>query len=363
MSSSASKQKRNRILSWVINLSGLLFFALILYFGGIEAWQQITQAEWQYVLAAFVIATLGSMVGAFRWSLIAEEVVAAPEPTPYRYYFTYQMIGMLIGQVVPITVGMLGGRPMALSLSRGVSFRRAALSVVIDKAFDLYLALLLAGPVALYLVGWLKLPVAGALMGVMLAIGGLLVGWQYEQGLRLVARIAARLAELMTRIPLIGRRLLSRLPQRLERLATDSFMSNRLAVRAYLLTLVIYGLLSTRLVLIAQALQLEIPAHLLAMGLCITQLAVVFAITPGSLGFLEGGWAAVFGLAGLSREQFFVFVIGRRAFVLVFTLIDTLLAFAWIRESPAHLFRAVLAASRQQAAEGVQNDNPTAAVK
>ena len=77
------------------------------------------------------------------------------------------------------------------------------------------------------------------------------------------------------------------------------------------------------------------------------QLALIFSVTPGSLGFLEGGWAAVLGLGGLSQVQFLYFVIGRRAFVLVFTLIDTLLAFAWIRESPAHLFRAVLQASRQ----------------
>jgi hypothetical protein len=34
---------------------------------------------------------------------------------------------------------------------------------------------------------------------------------------------------------------------------------------------------------------------------------------------------------------------------MVFTLICTLLAFGWIRESPPRLFRAVLAASRQQA--------------
>ncbi|MFC2030285.1 lysylphosphatidylglycerol synthase transmembrane domain-containing protein [Chloroflexota bacterium] len=363
VSSGTSKQKRNRILSWLINAAGLLFFGLILYFGGVEAWQQITQADWQYVLAAFAITLLGNMAAAFRWSLIAEVVIDAPEPTPYRYYFTYQMIGMLIGQVVPTTVGMLGGRPTALSLSRGIPFRRAALSVVIDKAFDLYLALLLAGPVALFLVGWLNLPLTLALMGAMVIIGGLLLGWRYEQGTRHLARITSRLAAVMARVPVIGRGMLRRLSERLDRLARESVMSNRLAVQAYLVTLVVYGLLSMRLFLIAQALQLEIPAYLLVMGLCITQLAVVFAVTPGSLGFLEGGWAAVFTLAGLSREQFFVFVIGRRAFVLVFTLLDTLLAFVWIRESPAHLFRAVLEASRQPAAGDAQNGSPTAAVK
>ena len=85
----------------------------------------------------------------------------------------------------------------------------------------------------------------------------------------------------------------------------------------------------------------------LAMGISVTQLALVFSVTPGSLGFLEGGWAAVLGLAGLTLDQFTTFVIGRRALVLVFTLIGTLLAFAWVRESPARLFRAVVDASRK----------------
>jgi uncharacterized membrane protein YbhN (UPF0104 family) len=107
-----------------------------------------------------------------------------------------------------------------------------------------------------------------------------------------------------------------------------------------------YSLLAARLVLISQALRLDIPWYLLLMGVSITQLALIFSVTPGSLGFLEGGWAAVLGLAGLSLENISVFVIGRRAYVLVFTLIDTLLAFAWIHESPARLFRAVIVASR-----------------
>jgi uncharacterized membrane protein YbhN (UPF0104 family) len=92
------------------------------------------------------------------------------------------------------------------------------------------------------------------------------------------------------------------------------------------------------------------------MGACVTQLAVVFSVTPGSLGFLEGGWWAVLSLASLSQEQFTFFVIGRRAFVLAFTLIGTLLSFAWIRESPARLFQAVLGASRQPEGESATVD-------
>jgi uncharacterized protein (TIRG00374 family) len=347
MGASRAKAKRNRILSWIINLSGVLVFALILYLGGVEAWQQIVQADFRYVLLALAVTLLWNLVAAYRWSLIAEQVTDQPEPCPYRYYFTYQMIGMLIGQVVPITVGMLGGRPAALSLSRGVPFRRAALSVFLDKAFDLLLALLVAVPAVLYLAGWISLPAALGAIGGLVLIALIVLGWQYEAAIQRFARTASRLAQPLAQVPVIGRRLVRRLPEQLERLASGSYVPNRLAVRAFLLTLVMYSLLSTRLFFIAQALRLDIPWYLMALGASVTQLALIFSVTPGSLGFLEGGWAAVLGLAGFSQVQFLYFVIGRRAFVLVFTLIDTLLAFAWIRESPADLFRAVLQASRR----------------
>jgi uncharacterized membrane protein YbhN (UPF0104 family) len=153
----------------------------------------------------------------------------------------------------------------------------------------------------------------------------------------------------------IGRRLIRRLPQQLDRLSSETFLRSRPAFQAFLLTVVMYGLLSARLFFIAQALRLDIPWYLLAMGVSVTQLALVFSVTPGSLGFLEAGWAAVLGLAGLTQGQFLTFVIGRRAYVLIFTLLGTLLAFAWIRESPARLFRAVLVASRQPAEERAES--------
>jgi uncharacterized protein (TIRG00374 family) len=360
MSASQTKQRRNRILSWAVNLAGVLAFGLILYLGGVEAWEQIIEGDWRYVVAALAVTLLWNVVAAFRWALIANRVVGA-RICAFRYFFTYQMIGMLTGQVVPITIGMLGARPVALSLSQQVPLRRSALSVFFDKLFDLVLALLFIIPVALFLVGWIEQPLAYGIMGSVVVAGVLLIGWRYEQGIRFFGRLGARFARSLSVVPVIGRRLVSRLPEQLERLSSETFLENKVALQAFLLTLVMYALLSARLFFIAQALRLDIPWHLLAMGIAVTQLALVFSVTPGSLGFLEGGWGAVLGLAGLTLDQFTTFVIGRRAFVLVFTLIGTLLAFAWIRESPAGLFRAVLDASRQPSEPGPQLDAPSTA--
>jgi uncharacterized protein (TIRG00374 family) len=320
---------------------------LILYLGGGQAWQQVLRADWRYLLAALGITLSWNLLSAYRWALLAERVAGGASAIPLRYYLTFHLIGMLTGQVLPIGVGMLGARPVALHLSRGVSLRRATLSVLLDKLFDPILALLLVGPVALHLIGGLELPVALALMAGTAAAGAAVVGWRYEQGLRLLARLGSRVAGLVAHLPIIGRHLGHRLGENLEQLATESPISGRLAVRAFSLTVTMYLLHSLRLYCISQALRLDIPWHLVLMGACVTQLTLTFSFTPGALGFLEGGWAAVLGLAGLSQAQFLTFVIGRRAFVLIFTALAALLAFAWIGESPARLFRSVVADPRQ----------------
>jgi uncharacterized protein (TIRG00374 family) len=345
MAADATKQKRRRILSWVINLAGVLAFALILYLGGVKAWQQILQGDWRYVLAAFAVTLVWNVVATYRWLVITNHM-AGREICSFRYFFTYHMLGMLTGQVMPITIGMLGTRPVALSLSQGVSLKRSALAGFLDKLFDLILALLLFIPVALYLVGWISRPLAFALITGIVVIGAILITWRFEQTLHLAGQMGARLSQPLARLPLLGDRLIRRLQPQIEHLSNETFLPNSLALQCFLLTLVMYTLLSARLVYIAEAVRLDIPWYILAMSVAVTQLTLIFSITPGSLGFLEGGWAAVFSLAGLTLDQFTIFVIARRAYFLVFTAIDALLAFVWIRESPARLFRTVLTASR-----------------
>lgn len=362
MSTERNQRQRNRILTWGINLVGILIFALILYLGGVEDWQQIIQSDWRYLLAGLAAALVWNLIAAYRWFLIADAVTEGKHGPAYRYYFTYHMLGMAIGQLVPISVGMLGGRPVALSLSGTVPLRRAVLSVVLDKFFDVILALSLLIPIACYLVDWISLPLALGLIAVIVVVEASLIGWQYERMMRWLARVALGLSRPLVRVPFIGQRLMSRLPQQLERLANETFVTNRKAVQLFGLTLILYSLLAVRLMLIALALRLEIPWYLLAMGVAVTQFTLIFSITPGSLGILEAGWYAVF-LLGDQVAVYTVFVIGRRAFVLIYTLVCTLLAFVWIRESPARLFRSVLSASRRPAGEEAQNDNPNLTVK
>lgn len=346
-----ARSRRDRLLSWAMNLAGVVILAVILILGGADAWRKITQADWRPLLAALGFSMVWYLVAAYRWTLIARQMGPEAAACPFRYYVTYHMLGMLTGQVVPVSVGMLGTRPLALNLSQGVPLRRAALSVFLDKTFDVLLALILVLPVALYLADWVSLGLSLALMGAAALLGAIVIGWRYERALGWAARAASRLARPLGRVPLVGPRLIRRLPAQLDRLSTERVVTNRLAAQVYFVTVVLYLLVSVRFYFIAEALRLEIPLYLVVMGSCVTQLTLIFSFTPGSLGFLEAGWVAVLGLAGLSAENISAFLIGRRAFVLLFTAACTLLAFAWIRESPARLFRAVRAASRRPAVQ------------
>ena len=105
MSAERNQQKRNRILTWIINLVGILVFALILYLGGVEAWRRIIQSDWRYLLAGLVATLVWNRIAAHCWFLIADAVTEGNPGPRYRYYFTYHMLGMAIGQLVPISVG------------------------------------------------------------------------------------------------------------------------------------------------------------------------------------------------------------------------------------------------------------------
>jgi uncharacterized protein (TIRG00374 family) len=360
MSVDRSQPKRTKLLAWVMNLAGVAIFAFILYLGGAEVWRQIFQANPLYLAAFLAVLLAWNLVATYRWYLIAGAVTQGHPGSSFPQYFTYHMIGMLTGQILPIGVGLIGGRAVALTLAGKVPLSRSALSVVLDKFFDVVLAALLAVPAALYLVDWITLPMTVVLVAIVVLLGLVLVGWQYETTMRWLARLAARLARPLTRLPVIGRRLIARLPQQLDRLSTETFVTNRLAVRLFLLTVVMYSLLSLRLVLIALAVHLGVPWYLLALGVGITQLTLIFSFTPGSFGVLEGGWWAVFRLGGQTMDVYSLFVIARRALVLIGTLACALLGFAWIRESPARLFRAVLSASRDTVPQPEPDSTPEA---
>ena len=79
---------------------------------------------------------------------------------------------------------------------------------------------------------------------------------------------------------------MSRLPQQLDRLANETFVTNRRAVQLFGLTLVLYTLLAVRLMLVALALRLGLDElwYLLLMGVAVTQFTLIFCSHPGRWG-------------------------------------------------------------------------------
>jgi len=100
--------------------------------------------------------------------------------------------------------------------------------------------------------------------------------------------------------------------------------------------------------LVALALRLAVPWYLLLMGVAVTQFTLIFSVTPGRWGF----WRGAGPLCSASAAKWTCIPCSLSAAGVCADLYSALclLAFAWIRESPARLFRSVLSASRQPAA-------------
>ena len=84
------------------------------------------------------------------------------------------------------------------------------------------------------------------------------------------------------------------------------------------LTLLRFLFLVLRLYLLNESLDLGIPVALFVAGIPIAQLTLALALTPGALGFLEGGWYAVLTLGGVAEIERSAFLIGQRAYWSIF---------------------------------------------
>jgi uncharacterized protein (TIRG00374 family) len=301
----------SRPSSKALNLVGVLIFALILIWGGREPWERVLTGVPHYVLATFLTTGAWTLLGAARWCTLGEAVADGAVCSRRRFYACH-VVATAFGQIASPLIGSLGGRPALLSLSAGWSFKRALLSSLLDKAFDLLLIGVLLGPALLILARVLSPEQGLAAMGVAIIIGFVGLWLTYKHGKP--AMWLARVWEWLLRLPLVGRRLAGPV----YRLSQLVLPNSHTTGRAYLLTLLMYGLLMLRLVCVAEALRLEIPWLWLVVGLPIAQLSLLLSLIPGALGTFELGWYGVLALAGVESETILAFLIGRRLYTTVF---------------------------------------------
>ena len=262
----------------------------------------LRQFQLRWVVAGFVL-TIGivSCIST-RWAVVAKALSHQPIPARHKF-FLFFVLNRLLGFLIPKDLADIGGRSLALT-RHGVPATASVGSVVLDRLFDVALACQLLPFALLYLSGVTSAVQSLGLMAFSLILvltafvtaGGRISEWM----LTIVNRAAGfpRLARLKEIVALKD---LS-----LTRLSVALFL------RAYLLTVAKHSFSFLRLCSFSAALQEQIPFSIILVVMPVIQLAYMIAITPGSLGIVEGGWVAVLLASGITADNVGGFVLAQR---------------------------------------------------
>lgn len=138
-----------RRLGWAIRLSGLLFFPLLIWLGvDVGATVDIVkQANGPLVLVALALSLAGVLLRVWRWRIVAG--VCGLQYAKYLDYLRLYFTGLFVGTAVPQLAAAFV--PVLFISNEGRSWRRAAVSILLDRLLEMTLLLAFAVWAALYL--------------------------------------------------------------------------------------------------------------------------------------------------------------------------------------------------------------------
>lgn len=265
--------------TWLRLAVSVAVLAILFYrVGLVDVLEICLRARPELLAAAFGIYTLGQVVSARRWWVLARNVgfsTSLLECT--RIYF----IGMFFGLAIPSTLGADGARTVYLG-SNAPGRARALSSVVFDRLVGLVtlvavaIAALLLGPSG-------DLPTG--LVTVILTIGVVLVaGWL----------LAPPLARLLPE---------SRVRRLIEEDLVPYFRDPRLLGAAIALSVVVHLLQIVMQKVLTEALGLSVPLGFVAIYHPLVVLATAVPITVGGFGLREAAYAYLLPHAGIAADD------------------------------------------------------------
>jgi len=314
---------RGRPLRWVLSVLGILVFAAIVYYGGVEALTVVARANVLYLLCAFAFSASGDVLTSLRWGGIVNALEGKVVQSRLSYLY-YVMLGKMSSMLVSQYVGDYGARPLALKASSGTALGKGFYSVLLDRLFDLILSLLFVGPAALC---FLKLIPPYSVVPVSVVVAA--VYWAVAaKNYRLLTACLGGIVSVIERRKVWGpvpANLTARLVETLQGAIRGlEDIGPRGILRANLLTFGRYVAMALRAYLISAALNLSMPFWVVFLGLGIVRFTLVFAVAPGRLGAMEVGWYGLLALAGLENSIVIPFLIGLRVYGFLFNAVLSL---------------------------------------
>jgi uncharacterized protein (TIRG00374 family) len=314
---------RGRTLRWTLSVLGILVFAAIVYYGGVEALTVVARANVLYLLCAFLFSVIADVMTSLRWGAIVNALEDRVVQSRLSYLY-YVMLAKMSSMVVSQYVGDYGARPLALKASGGTALGKGFYSVLLDRLFDLVLSLLFVGPAVLC---FLKLISPYSVVPLSIVVAA--VYWTVSaRNYHLLTACLGGVVSVIERMK-VWRPLRTSLTAKLVEmlLAAKQGLEDigpRGILRANLLTFGRYVAMALRAYIISVALNLAIPFWVVFVGLGLVRFTLVFAFAPGRLGAMEVGWYGLLALAGLESSIVIPFVIGLRVYGFLFNAVLSL---------------------------------------
>jgi uncharacterized protein (TIRG00374 family) len=309
-------KRYKRYLSWLVGVGlviGLLLFA------GPAGWEQLRQAAWHYLLPALALTGLIQLLAAARWHfLLGQVTTAAPA---FAHVLHHTLNGAAVGLFAPSRdLGEMGARVASLKASHPLPLRHVALSVMVDRLFDVLIVIPFALAGLPFLLGGWRHPwllglcyvTAVALMALLLADGR-----GVRRLLRLMGSVYAWAAAGWRRL----RPTSDAQAEPSDALSgIEDALSPRLLLGAFGLTVIKYCAFALRAYLVIKAVGAAIPAASLLLALPLSQASLLLAVTPGGVGITEMGWVGALSLLGISGGVGASFAVAHRLVVTISVL-------------------------------------------
>ena len=288
------------ILSFLFGLVLLLILLPVL--GNPEKLLVLLNANWIYIIVAFVFTLLINLIAAFRWLIIIKFL---NNKIPIRFWslFRYTCLSRVIAQLFSQNIGGTASRVVSLS-KNGASFKISVGSVLLDRVADAVVMFSVAPVAVLVFTDWVTLNAAFALVGfaaIVFAGGYCLFGVKaMAWWMRRRARKRESNSEFI--VP-----------------AKASFFS---LLNTIILSWVKYALVCLRIFIIAKAFEISFSFTLSFFGAQVSQIGQLLGLTPGGLGVVEAGWAGVLHLQNFSNADSSLFVVGLRLTIFLLIVIQ-----------------------------------------
>jgi uncharacterized protein (TIRG00374 family) len=297
-----------RWLSILLNLLGLILFALIVWWGGPETWQQLLAGDWRWVLVGLLLHGVVGMLSGWRLQLAAEVVAGRPLAS-WRRFYHLSMTARALAIILPRSVSTFGGKSVGLR-AMGLSLRRGLWAILIDNGFDIVLLAALSIPGVFLLQGAIGVPLFLWLLVVVTALTAVIVWWATQpHRLDFLFRWIQRWRWLAQKLKLEGETAVLPLP------------TPRQSLHILAITFAIHILLAFTAYALAQAIDLSLSWISFLAIQPITQLSLVAAIAPGGLGTYDFTWLGLLLLVGVTQAEANIYAVAQRIYVTVFVLI------------------------------------------